>query len=51
MFIYTFLEALVGIVAGILIAVRTKKSEDITYGKLDKAGISLLSSRGIPFVG
>ena len=38
MFVYTFLEALVGIVAGILLAVLTKKSRDVVYGKLDKIG-------------
>ena len=38
MFIYVLLEALVGIVLGILIAVRTKKAEGVTYGKLDKVG-------------
>ena len=38
MFIYVLLEALVGIIAGIIIAKRTKKADGITYGKLDKAG-------------
>ena len=38
MFIYVLLEALVGIVLGILIAVRTKKAEGVTSGKLDKVG-------------
>ena len=38
MFIYTVLAALGAIVAGILLAVRTKKSKDISYGKLDKIG-------------
>ena len=37
-FIYVILEALVGIVVGILLAIRTKKAEGITYGKLDKVG-------------
>ena len=36
--IYTFLEALVGLVGGILLAVRSKKAEGVTYGKLDQAG-------------
>ena len=38
MTLYTLVEALVGIVAGLLIAIRTKKSPAVTYGKLDKAG-------------
>ena len=38
MFIYVVLEALAGIIAGIILTKRTKKSEDIIYGKLDKAG-------------
>ena len=38
MFLYTVLAALGAIVAGILLAVRTKKSKDISYGKLDKIG-------------
>ena len=38
MFIYTTLAAIAGIVAGILIAVRSKKAEGVTYGKLDKVG-------------
>ena len=38
MFLYTVLTALIGAVAGILIAVRTKKANDVTYGRLDKAG-------------
>ena len=38
MFLYTVLAALSAIVAGILIAVCTKKSKDISYGKLDKIG-------------
>ena len=38
-FLYTVLEAVIAIVAGIIIAARTKKSADITYGKLDKVGI------------
>ena len=39
MVIYTLLAAIAGIVAGIVIAFRTKKAEGVTYGKLDKAGI------------
>ena len=38
MFLYTVLEAVVAVVAGIIIAVCTKKSEDVTYGMLDKVG-------------
>ena len=38
MFIYTTLAAIAGIVAGILMAVRSNKAEGVTYGKLDKAG-------------
>ena len=38
MFIYVILEAIVGIVAGIVIAKRTKKSDGVTYGALDRAG-------------
>ena len=35
---YYFIEAVIGIVAGLLLAICTKKAEGITYGKLDKAG-------------
>ena len=38
MYLYTVLEAIVAVVAGIFIAVRTKKAEGVVYGKLDKAG-------------
>lgn len=38
MFIYVILEALVGIILGIIIAKRTKKTDDIVYGKIDKVG-------------
>ena len=38
MIIYVLLEAIAGIVLGILLAARTKKAEGVTYGKLDKAG-------------
>ena len=38
MFLYTVIEAIVGIVAGILLAVGTKKKEGGVYGKLDRAG-------------
>ena len=36
--IYTLLEAIVGVIAGILLAACTKKAEGVVYGKLDKAG-------------
>ena len=38
MFIYITMEAIVAVVAGILIAVCTKKSDGVIYSKLDKAG-------------
>ena len=38
MFLYTVLAALVGMVAGIMIAARTKKGKRVVYGGLDKAG-------------
>lgn len=38
MFLYTVIEAVVGIIAGILIAVCTKKADGVIYGKLDKIG-------------
>ena len=38
MFLYTTIEAVVAVIAGILLAVSTKKNKDITYTKLDKAG-------------
>ena len=38
MFLYTVLEAIFAIAAGIFIAVNTKKVSSVTYGKLDKAG-------------
>ena len=38
MFVYVLLEAIAGIIAGIMIAKRTKKEEGVIYGKLDKAG-------------
>ena len=38
MFLYTSIMAAVAVIAGILIALCTKKTEDITYTKLDKAG-------------
>ena len=38
LFLYTFIEALIAVIAGILIAVCTKKADGVTYGKLDKIG-------------
>ena len=38
MFLYTAIEAIVGVVAGILIAVCTKKADGVIYSKLDKIG-------------
>ena len=38
MFLYTIIEAIVGIAAGIFLAVRTKKADGVVYGKLDKVG-------------
>lgn len=38
MFLYVVIEALMGIVGGILIANRAKKAEGVTYGKLDRIG-------------
>ena len=38
MFLYTTSEAVVAVVAGILIAACTKKADGVTYGKLDKIG-------------
>ena len=38
MFLYTTVEAIVAVVAGILIAVCTKKANGVVYSKLDKSG-------------
>ena len=38
MFLHTTIEAIVAVVAGLLIAVCTKKADGVTYGKLDKIG-------------
>ena len=35
---YYFIEAVVGVVAGLLLAIRSKKAEGVTYGKLDQTG-------------
>ena len=39
MYLYTVIEAMVGIIAGIVIAIGTKKADGLIYGKLDKAGM------------
>lgn len=39
MYLYFALMAIVGFVAGIVLAVRSKKSEGVVYGKLDYAGM------------
>ena len=38
MFLYTVTEAVIAVIAGILIAVCTKRADGVTYGKLDKIG-------------
>ena len=38
MIVYIIITAILGIVFGLLLAIRTKKAENLTYGKLDKAG-------------
>ena len=38
MYIYFILAAIAGLVAGIVIAARSKKAESVVYGKLDNAG-------------
>lgn len=38
MFLYTAIGAIAAMIAGLWIAVRTKKAESVIYGKLDKAG-------------
>lgn len=38
MFLYTVIEAVVALIAAILLAVCTKKNDTVVYGKLDKAG-------------
>lgn len=38
MFLYTVIEAVLAVVAGVLIAVCTKRAPGVTYSKLDKAG-------------
>ena len=38
MFVYTTVEAVAGVVAGLLIAICSKKADGVTYNKLDKIG-------------
>ena len=38
MFLYTTIEAIVAVIAGILLASCTKKADGVEYGRLDKAG-------------
>ena len=39
MYLYYVLAAVIGLIAGIVIAKRSKKEKGLVYGKLDKAGI------------
>ena len=38
LFIYTSLEALIGIIIGVYVALFTKKASHVVYGKLDRIG-------------
>ena len=38
MYLYTAIAAIIGLIAGILLAACTKKDKGVVYGKLDKAG-------------
>lgn len=38
MFVYVVIELLVGLIAGILLAVRTKKKDEVVYNKRDETG-------------
>lgn len=38
MFLYTVLEAVIAVILGIFLAIRTKKAGGVGYSKLDKAG-------------
>ena len=38
MYLYTVIEAIIAVVAGILLAVCVKKTDGVIYGKLDKIG-------------
>ena len=55
MYLYTVIEAVIAVIAGIFIAVCTKRSDDVVYGKLDKIGritniILLLAYLGFSYV-
>lgn len=55
MFLYTAIEAVVSVIAGVLIAVCTKKADGVTYGKVDRIGqvtnvLLLLFYVGVSFV-
>ena len=39
MFLYTVLETMIAVIAGIILAVHPKKAQHVIYGKLDKVGI------------
>lgn len=38
MFLYVIIQAIVGVVAGLLLATQTKKDDTVSYGALDKFG-------------
>lgn len=38
MYIYSGIAAIIAVVAGIIVAVRTKKADGVVYGKLDRSG-------------
>ena len=40
MFIYCFFATIAGIIAGIIVAARTKKTQHVVYSTLDKVGIA-----------
>lgn len=55
MYLYTVIEAVIAVIAGIFIAVCTKRSDDVVYGKQDKIGritniILLLAYLGFSYV-
>lgn len=39
MFVYVVIELIVGLTAGILLAVRSKKKDEVVYNKLDEKGM------------
>ena len=51
MFLYTTIQAIAAVVAGILIAVLTKKADGVTYGRLDKIGRITNILLLLPYVG